>query len=924
MDGTQDDCGCCAGTSIDTPVTRANAPGLPSVLYRVGSYGDFRSTVLARLSSTDYPALAGLSTRDRDDWTVALADGFACLADVITFYQQRIANESWLRTATERRSVLELGRLIGYQLAPGVAASTVLAFTLETSPGAKALAARPVTIAAGARVQSVPDADQSPQTFETTADITARVEWNAIPAQTGETIAIAAGLTELYVVGTGNNLQPGDAILIVGRERLLQPGSERWDVRWLDSVETDTTRNITRLAWSTGLGDVWSNPAALGIHVYVFRQRAALFGNSAPDPNLVWNSNNQSLFDGTVPNAQWKNFVVDASGTRLDLDASYPKVVRSSWIALAGGDYGEPPTGYVELYRVQAVSQLPRTDFGLSAKVTRIRTDGTEHLSWFHLRTTHVLVQSEELQRAQRPLLYPVFGSTLTLGRRDANLQPGQALALSGKLQRVAIPADTADIAFDDGRSVRAGASYRMAAAPARLNGAGEWIPLDPQDLDPGLAPSGTWQWSVVNADGGTATLTGPAGSLLLQPALDDDDVVSEALTLTKGADAITLGEDSTALTFSAETVNCYDRKTLAVNANVAPATHGESVAEIGGSGDAAQAHQRFVLKQLPMTYISSSGPGGAASTLQARVGDVLWNEVPTLYGTGPNDRVFSLSQDDESKTMVQFGDGVQGARLPSAQNNLRFSYRKGLGEAGNLRTGQLSTLLTRPLGVKGAANPVPSTGGQDAETLDRARDNAPLRVLTLDRAVSARDYADFSRAFAGIAKASALWINNGRARGIYVTVAGSGGGAIAEGSATQANLVAALRAYGDALLPLTVRSYMDARFSLAVAVRVDPAYDGDATLVAVEAALRAAYAFDAREFGQPVGIDEVYAVIQGVAGVVASDVQALYRTDDGPVDPQPRARLFAALPAVQADGGVNAAELLTLDDGPISLGVMS
>jgi hypothetical protein len=159
MATASDDCGCCAGTAIDTPAAKANPPGLPAVAYRVGTYAEFRATLLARLSSTDFPALAALTTRDEDDWTVALTDAFACFADVLTFYQERIANESWLRTATERRSVLELARLIGYQLAPGVAASTVVAFTLESSPGQRALAARPVTIAAGSRVQSVPDAD---------------------------------------------------------------------------------------------------------------------------------------------------------------------------------------------------------------------------------------------------------------------------------------------------------------------------------------------------------------------------------------------------------------------------------------------------------------------------------------------------------------------------------------------------------------------------------------------------------------------------------------------------------------------------------------------------------------------------------------------------------------------------------------------
>jgi Baseplate J-like protein len=921
---TSDDCGCCAGTAVDTPMAKANRPGLPAISYRVGTYAGFRATLLSRLSSTDFPALAGLTTRAEDDWTIALTDAFACVADVLTFYQERIANESWLRTATERRSVLELARLIGYQLAPGVAASTAFAFTLETAPGQRALAARPVTIPVATKVQSIPDADQSPQTFETTAAITARVEWNAMAAQTTESIAIAPGLTQLYIAGVNSSIQPGDAILLVGRERMQDVNSDRWDVRWLDAVEADATLGITRLAWSEGLGNAWSPPTAQGIHLYVFRQRATLFGSSAPDPLLLGN------IPGYTPDQSggvWTNHSIDAAALRIDLDAAYPKVVRHGWVALAGGSGGTGPVGYVELFRVNGVTQASSARYAMSGKLTRLNVDSAENLdpTVFDLRNTIALAQSEELQRVARPLRYPLYGSAFSLATVQPNLQAARMIAVSGKRQRVAIPPDTVGISFADGRKARPGDSFVMLAAPEALQSGNEWLRLAPADLDPGLAVKGTWRWTVAGDDGRALAITAPAGSLVLQAALRDDDVVSECVTLVAGADAVHLDVDTTRLTLTSSLANVYDRATVAVNANVAPATHGESVGEIGGSGDAAQASQRFALKQAPLTYVASgSDPSGAASTLQARVGDVLWRQRPTLYGAGAKDRVFALRHDDNGQTTVEFGDGVAGARLPTAQNNLRFNYRKGLGVAGNLRTGQLATLLSRPLGVKAVTNPQPASGGQDAETLARARSNAPLRILTLDRAVSAQDCADFARAFAGIDKASALWINDGRARGIYLTVAGSGGDEIASGSATHASLVAALREFGDPLLPLSVQSYVHATFALEANIKVDPAYEASKVRAAVKAALIAAYAFAAREFGQQVTIDEVYAVIQGVAGVIAADIQRLYRVDSGPTAPQPAPRLIAALPSVQGDGSVDAAELLSLDATLLTIGAMA
>ena len=83
----------------------------------------------------------------------------------------------------------------------------------------------------------------------------------------------------------------------------------------------------------------------------------------------------------------------------------------------------------------------------------------------------------------------------------------------------------------------------------------------------------------------------------------------------------------------------------------------------------------------------------------------------------------------------IQFGDGIEGARLPSGTAKVRVRYRKGIGTGGNVGAGSLTTLLSRPLGVSEAINPEPAHGGEDAEDLAHARSNAPLTVMTLDRA---------------------------------------------------------------------------------------------------------------------------------------------------------------------------------------------
>ena len=176
MNGKPDICGCCEGLTAQTPTPVANRPGLSAIAYRIGAHSQFKQSMLAALSDITRPALQGLKTRDDDDFSIALLDATATMADVLTFYQERIANESYLRTATERRSLLELARLIGYELRPGVAASAFVAFTMDDTPGAPL----ETTVDIGTKVQSVPGPDEKPQTFETIEKITACVAWNAI------------------------------------------------------------------------------------------------------------------------------------------------------------------------------------------------------------------------------------------------------------------------------------------------------------------------------------------------------------------------------------------------------------------------------------------------------------------------------------------------------------------------------------------------------------------------------------------------------------------------------------------------------------------------------------------------------------------------------------------------------------------------
>jgi hypothetical protein len=126
---------CCIGETRETPAAIWNRPGLSSIAYRAGTHATFKASMLSALSDPAHPALALLTARDDSDFSIALLDAFAVSVDILTFYQERLANEAFLRTAVQHRSVFELARQVGYQPGPGVAAFTSLAFTLQDAPG---------------------------------------------------------------------------------------------------------------------------------------------------------------------------------------------------------------------------------------------------------------------------------------------------------------------------------------------------------------------------------------------------------------------------------------------------------------------------------------------------------------------------------------------------------------------------------------------------------------------------------------------------------------------------------------------------------------------------------------------------------------------------------------------------------------------
>ncbi|MEP6570459.1 MAG: putative baseplate assembly protein [Acidobacteriota bacterium] len=535
----------------------------------------------------------------------------------------------------------------------------------------------------------------------------------------------------------------------------------------------------------------------------------------------------------------------------ISLEASNTKILPDSWVVV-----DKPPTqaGIPSLLimRVNAVREASRADYGISGKGTRLELSRpwiSPGLDGFDvIRGTTVLAESDSLELAEEPIDpvgEAVFGNRIELADLVNGLQPGRWLIITGEradvAPKVSAPKPRKRKTVFDRRENTNAAIAGTAILPFTAPGTAEAVDdSSEQPVVPGVK----------------------ASELIMLAGIEQS--YNAALPGDKTHTTLLLGQT---LAYR------YKRDTVKIYGNVARATNGETRNEILGGGNASQALQSFTLRQSPLTFLSMPTPRGAESTLQVRVNDVLWHEVDSLAYLAPRDRNFVTKTDDESKTTIVFGNGERGARLPTGSENITALYRTGIGQPGNVKAGQITLLATKPLGVKEVINPLPATGGADREDRDDGRLNAPLAVMSLDRLVSTRDYEDFARTFAGVAKARAVRLSDGLRQLVHLTIAGADDSPISLNSDVYRNLRTALSRYGDPFQPIQIAVRFLKLLVVSANVRIDPDYIWESVEPKIRAAALDRFSFKKRELGQDVVLSEMIQTIQSIEGVVYVDV---------------------------------------------------
>lgn len=110
------------------------------------------------------------------DFGNVLLELFAHVADILSYYQDRVADESFLGTARSRRSVIHHLRLIGYELATAAPAATVLALSVP------ATVTETVTVDRGAAFATRSLRDRPSVRFEYTGETPLTVDFGRLEA----------------------------------------------------------------------------------------------------------------------------------------------------------------------------------------------------------------------------------------------------------------------------------------------------------------------------------------------------------------------------------------------------------------------------------------------------------------------------------------------------------------------------------------------------------------------------------------------------------------------------------------------------------------------------------------------------------------------------------------------------------------------
>ncbi len=787
------------------------ASGLRTLPRQLRGFPEIRQALLAGIEGRK--ALSSWRPSG-DDLGLMWLEMWAYIGDVLEFYDARIADESYVRTAVQRRALRRTVGLLGYSPRAGIAGSAKLA--------ALARGSEPVTIPAKTAFRSRGFGNEPPQVFESSKEVwidPAKNRW-VIPRYKGRLVLDAAASVSL------------------GGQAAVQGSSE---------------------GSSVGKGGKGQSSGSSGIVVSSLLFESDTFSLNKGELILLDDASDPS----SQPATPASTFVANVEAIDGGDGGSYMKATFSPPVAIVDGFDLRSLRVRKPVQSIVATAHQPITAGAGKSKGSA--ADAPEAGEVFFDGSPDRFRKGERMIVSKEGAAVPELAEATIVQVSPAAVRmnlptsdPPVLPATSVHLQPASAPnlsADESELSFHFD-FVEAGRPTLIAKAYVTSSELSQGVPVgDPLQLVPREVMEG--------AQSSSATLGVLTQPFLLADAAGQAACVDGQLTVTNDRRATFRIADTSQLP--------ADRLELPLllYGNLVDVTRGQSVlGEVLGHGDARQAHQQFQLKKKPLTTVYNVALGKPESSLEVWVSGVRWRRVSSFYGCGPTDNVYVVTQDDEQRAMLTFGDGVRGARLPSGVKNVTANYRFGAGEAAPPR-GAITQVAGAVKGLRAVASPLAPSPGKDPEEAEELRELAPRRALLLGRIVSTADFEAVASDAPGVIKATASWswIHEQMQAGVRISYIGD---------APQSEVVSALRAQADPTIPLAVTQATPIAVQLSITLESHPSQVPTAVAEAARAhltdlgqgLLSSRHASIGGSF-RPSRLFEALGQVEGVVGVV-------------------------------------------------------
>lgn len=704
------------------PKTLQNRPGLAHVDYRIGTYADILDALLRNLDKT--PGLSQWTHRGADDPGIALLEGASILGDILTFYQERYANEAYLRTAEWRESISDLVRLLGYRLSPGLGGNATFAFEIKGD--------QPVTVPANFPLKAEVEGLTKPADFETSEKAIAYPWLSKFNLYRRlSTPDITHNTTEFYIFSPDQFLTPielkandrlliGEAASLTNPTRLISA-----EIVIIDSIRELHGQKLYKIKGGLKRGGSVSQLSA-----FKLGRSFHHFGNNGPR-TITKVPTTISVSATTGPGSTPGTTTTTSTSTPLtEYNHSFVRSLRDPTVTSA-----TPFTNFFGIANsVQYVEpSLQQLEFALDGELKDLST-GTRFIVTLPVYKDNVSVP---LNVTLVRTITSIRSASQTYGLVTGNatiVTFDQSLNVSGD-NRVT---DIRQMLFDE-----------VLSPPLELRGGYQ------------ETPSFTGSELYFYGTDSQVQSLKDRRLVLVKSGADPVDVrVNEVQTLLPDIATrpllrrISLDRSVSLPDFPNE------QPLVTVYGNIVEATQGktEKLAPLG-NGDSRLVFQTFKLPKAPLTYLhSDTVTPPEVPELQIYVNNRLWKRVASFFGRKPDEEIYIVREDPDNTSWVQFGDGKTGARVPSGIKNVTAVYRSGTGAFGALKEKtkvQASAKLDR---LDKIQMPQSAFGGAQPEDGENARAAAPGKIQSLDRLVSLEDFESEALGMAGITKAAATW----------------------------------------------------------------------------------------------------------------------------------------------------------------------